>query len=472
MKNNDPIETQGYFWLPNSPNEKLPGTLFISKFGEVSVDLLGIPGDYVTEINKIMNGEHEQIDRICGIVRKGGYVTLTNCRYHSVNTQMGGGVDEILINAETAFIGGAFGEQELTFTEYDFWLEGLSEWLNMSGIDTNFDLSTKSGTIEYHLPEPIAHVLSDGTTLSFEFAGTGPPLLPAFPPTDVRITQTPYISLKSSVPQHIEYFNSKAITLSRFFSLAVDEEVQIQSVKIITTARLSNDQTVGTYPIRVYCNFPAAIDKNADIKPHRILFRYADVSNLDEMINSWLSNYKTDTFANALDSFFLSRSNSPMSLQSRFLNLCQSVEVIHRRMFPGERIIPKQKFRHLKDPLLDFLPDDCPDFLRNKINSANQLSLRDRVERMMTQFENWFEDGETSKEFAKRVSDTRNVLTHLHGRTDEQASTAQELGNLYNKLETLATLYVLKLLGLTKSDIASIIQDSSSRLGQELRVTQ
>ena len=471
MKNNELIETPGYFWLPETPDEKIPGILRVSEFGETSVDLLKILGDYESEVNQIINKGHKGIDRICGIVRQGGYLTLIDCHYQSVNLRLGMSLDTAIINAQTAFIGADFKQSEITFKEYDFWAEGLGEWLAMSGITTTTDLSTASGTIEYHQLEPITHNLPDGITLKFAFASSGPSSLSVYPPTDVRVTQKPYMSLSSTEPKTIDYFHSLAIKLIGFLSLVVDQEVQIQSINIFPEQEAADEGSVYSFPVRVYRNFPPNSRGEAKIDQHKILFSYATINNFDEMISKWLENYDIATFASALDQYFASKSIFPMSLTTRFLYLCQGVEVLHRRMFPKERTIPNQDFKEIISQITNSLPDDCPEFIKNKLNSANQLSLRDRIERMMKPFEEWFKVNETSKEFAKRVADTRNHLTHLHGRQEQQATSGQELWDLYNKLEILTTLYVLMLLGLDKNDITPIVQHAPNRLNQELRIT-
>lgn len=470
MKNNELIETPGYFWLPDSPDEKIPGLLRISKFGETSVDLVGIFGDYESEINKIMNLKHQGIHRVCGIVRKGGSVTLTQCNYLSVSTTLGGGLDEVIISAQTAYVGANFKQSEITFKEYDFWVEGLSEWLAMSGITTTTDITTASGTIEYHQPEPITHNLPDGITMIFDFASSGPPPLSIYPSTEVRVAQTPYISLSSTESKTLDYFNSLAIKLNRFLSLVVDQEVQIQTIKVTAEQKVDGGNETHKFLVRVYRRFSPSNDREAKIDRHMILFSYPTINNFDEMINKWLENYENDTFANAIDLYFASKSNVPLRSQTRFLYLCQSIEILHRRMFPNEMIIPEQEFNDLKRKIMTSLPTNCPEFVQRKIESANQLSLRDRVKRMMNLFEDWFRGDEDGEEFAKRVSNTRNYLTHYHGRRNSRAADEQELWNLYNKLEILTTLYVLMLLGLDKNDIIPIVQETSSRLNQELRI--
>ena len=189
-----------------------------------------------------------------------------------------------------------------------------------------------------------------------------------------------------------------------------------------------------------------------------------------KMISKWLENYHQDAHANALDSFFASRSNIPIPRTTSFLNLCQSMEALHGKMFPDERIIPKQEFDPVKTQILKLLPPNFPHSFKSKIGNTNHPSLRDRLESLVAPFEEWFGGNENSKNFAKQVADTRNHLTHLQDRGGQQARNSQELQDLHDKLDALATLRVLMLLGLDEHDLAALVKKPSNRLNQVLDV--
>ena len=444
----------------------------MSRHGEISVDLIKVLGNYESELNSILNRKHQGLSRVSGIVRDGGYVTLTGCNYLSFESALVGGLDKVILSAKTAFVGADYKQGEMAFTEYDFWVEGLSEWLNQSGITTATDISTGSGTIEFHQPKPIPHILSDGTTMKFDFASTGPSPLSIYALTDVRVTQTPFVSLSSTEPRPIEYFNSLATKLTKFLTLVVDQNVQIQSVKVYVAQETEEEGNTQSYPIRLYHAFHPTSDSDIRVRRHGILFSYPTINDFSKMINEWLENYDSTTHASALDSYFASRSNSPMPLTTRFLNLCQSMEALHGKMFPGERTMPNQEFDPIKTQIFKLLPADIPDPIKSKIGDANRPSLRGRLESLFAPFEDWFGGAERSKDLAKQVADTRNYLTHLHDRGGDQAQNTQELRHLYTRLDTLALLYMLKLLGLDKQDLVPLVQQTTSRLNQELTIDQ
>lgn len=470
MKVSKTIQTPGYFWLPETPDERIPGVLSVSKHGEISVDLVRVLGNYVSEVNSILNRKHQGISRVSGIVRDGGYVTLTACNYLSFESNLAGGLDKVILGAQTAFVGADFQQGEMAFTEYDFWVEGLSEWLNQSGITTATDISTGSGTIEFHQPEPIPHILSDGITMKFDFVSTGPSPLSIYALTDVRVTQTPFVSLSSTEPRPIEYFNSLATKLTKFLTLAVDQNVQIQSVKVYVAQETEEEGNTHSYPIRLYHAFHPTSDSDIRVSPHGILFSYPAIGDFSNMIIKWLENYDPTAHANALDSYFASRSVFPLPPTTRFLNLCQSMEALHGKMFPDERIIPKQEFDPVKTQILKLLPPHFPDSFKSKVGSTNYPSLRDRLESLIAPVEEWFGGSENSKNFAKQVADTRNYLTHLQDRGGQLARNSQELRDLHDKLDALATLRVLMLLGLDKRDLTALTQRTSNRLNQVLAV--
>ncbi|MDE2833508.1 MAG: hypothetical protein OXM02_03205 [Bacteroidota bacterium] len=468
MKNAKPIETPGYFWLPELPDNKVPGTLSVSKYGEISLDTYEVFGNQESEINKIFNSEHEGFSRIYGIVRDGGYVTLVNCNYQKVEMRFGPG--KMVLGARTAFVGVNFELDELSFQMYDFCVEGLSEWLGISGIMTSVDTSGRIGTINVRKPDPVSFNLPDNITLEFGFTSTGMPLAAYQPITDVHIIQTPYISLNFSDPMPFEYFTSLATKMTNFLSLAIDQNVQIQSVK----THVVRDDISGNKPyyatVDVYHTFYPISDRSAIVRRHEFLFDYPNTRNLGKLMAKWLDIFRSDAHGNALDSFFTSRSSNPTPLSTRFLSLCQCLEALHGKTFSDERIVPSQDFDPIKTKMLKLLPRDFPDSFKSKIGNLNLPSLRDRLESLVAPLEEWFGGEQNSRNFAKQVADTRNRLTHLHDRNWQQARNPQELRDLYDKLDALATLRVLMLLGLDKPDLTALMQNTSNRLNQVLAV--
>lgn len=70
MRLSEKFEKAGYFWLPTTPAEKVPGTLKISESGEAELEIIGVFGGLKKSFN-----DNPNIKRINGVIEKEGLVT-------------------------------------------------------------------------------------------------------------------------------------------------------------------------------------------------------------------------------------------------------------------------------------------------------------------------------------------------------------------------------------------------------------
>ena len=357
------------------------------------------------------------------------------------------------------------------FKEYEFVVDGLSDWLGLSGIRVIPNRDFKGGVIEYGMPEPISHKLSDELDLEFGFAGTYPSGLLPTPPTEVSITQKPLITLTSETARDIDYFNELASKLSRFMSIAIDQDAHIQSVNVVVERQPSNSYVPPKRRVSVYRPFFPKPKQGRKISSLDLLFDYHDIRNgFEEVINNWIGNCESDTFLPVINLYRSSRTMTSLSLDTRFLYLCQGIEILHRKIFPNEKNMDKKKFRNVRQQIILSLPADCPNVIKQRIGGLNELSLRDRIRHMMRGFENWFDIDGGAEEFAKKVATTRNFLTHFSSGLEDKAAKGQELWELFSKLEILVLLHILDLIGFNEQEIATVAQRPIYRFSRELRV--
>ena len=67
------IKRLGYFWAPDNPTEKLPGTLSISDGGVIELEIVT---PFVDKREELKN-----LTRIVGEIHAEGFVTLDDCYY-------------------------------------------------------------------------------------------------------------------------------------------------------------------------------------------------------------------------------------------------------------------------------------------------------------------------------------------------------------------------------------------------------
>ncbi len=466
MKNLEPIQAKGYFWLPNNPEEKVPGELRISEHGRVELDLMGI---FSRENRQrglgYLTDQLRNFDRICGNIYEKGYVTLLRCIQTSFRSNPFSfqALELSSFLATIALVGVDFEQDELTFKKLNFVVEGLDDWLNFQTIKTSVDFevdgdsikAVKGGRADYSLKESPSYALTDGICIQFFAPVNSSTIFPHRPLSFFSLTSQPYISLTSQEPKRIDYFINLADKVRKFISLAVDQEIQIQSFTFL-------DEIQGRIePVRMYLQMRLA--REAEYKPRdqKVLFTYWDVENrVAEIMNRWITQYESGKAGHAVNLYFAGAWRKSSLLDTDITFLAQAIEVLHRETNPDDRPMDQQQFREIKREIFNVLPADIPQLIKTRIGLVNQPSLRNRAKAMMAPFEKWFRDGEASDEFARRVSDTRNYFTHYSGELRIGLREGKELFDLYTKLEILLLLHILRLVGFDRCQIAQMVKES------------
>ena len=469
MRIAEPIETRGFFWIPNKPEEELPGLLRISETGMVTVELSGHFGDERAAFQNIGfkvepplgEDENPRSSRISGRVLDGGLLTLDVCDYW-VQSLTGDGLSTSMIHPRYTFVGVEYGTDEaIEFTELSFELEGLITWLWTTGISVevsrDVDAGNITGSVRLRQPEDISLTLSNGDEFKFRFGFPAP--TNTVHSTELTIKQTAAVHVQSEEPKPLSYFTALANKFSNFLSLALDENVSIQSL----TGYLKRPTPEGReykQEVRIYGTFPPWTDKAPDIGSDRVLFRYPAVAEqIREVICHWFDSY--DKFGPALDLYFASRTQSSVFLETKILWLAQALETFHSRC-SSDTELPVDQFQdRLNQINQSDLDEATKTWLLKLLN--NRPTLRKRIRRLVDPFKAYFGTQRERSKFVNQAYDTRNYLTHYdESTTKSRAKTPDELFDLYGRLEGLFQLQLLKLIGFDSVTVDSIVNNRAS----------
>ena len=480
MRLSKTIEKPGFFWLPEDAENPQPGILRISESGRVTLKISYIYNLNLTILNKQPLGypphfvsDDKNIQRIVGIIDD-ELITLDECFYIDWKTIWGRGVSTSTIQAKRAFIGAGYNEGEgVTFSKVRFSVEGLDEWLWLSGfqVENNWDEDSglKDAFIHYSLPEEVAFNLPDGIELKFTFSGT----LPSIPAiTEARITQKAHISLISKDLRPIEYFLDLIFKLHNFLRFAIDEAISIDSMTGYSSEITKEFEEGKNYevPIKIYYQAPPYSEEKQKIIWPNMLFLYRDVANqFGEVLVKWIEHY--EIHESAFNLYFVSKSGAQNYLESKFLSLVQGVEALHRKM-SQETKISEEKFNKLVKNILETVPDDEEKLIiKSGLEYANELSLRRRIKLMLDPFKYFFHNNKERESFVNEVANTRNYLTHYSSELKAKAAVeANDLWRLCLKLEALFQLHFLGLIGMDLESIKSIVNENRAlrdKLGLE-----
>lgn len=419
-----------------------------------------------------MFGHLKRVDRICGNVYGEGFVTLLNCLSTRINTKpfSSQALEASSFDAAIALIGASLEENELAFTALNFTVEGLDDWINADTISPTLEVKTEGeiiksfvgGTVTFGFKESAPFSLDDDIEIQFLSPVIASPLFPNRPLSFLSLTSQPYISVKSTNPIQLEYFISLSDKIRKFISLAVDQEVQMQSFTFMC------EHSGQVVPVRMY--FETDASRKAEYKPGdlKVLFTLSDIKDdFSQMLQRWIEHFEPRKVGHALNLYFAGKWKETSFLDANFIFLAQAIEVFHRQTFPSSKPMDKKKYRKIADEFIDSFPETIPDLIKNNIFQANRVSLRDRVEEMAVPFENWFRDNETSREFAEKVSATRNHFTHYSRELEKGQRKGEPLFDLYTKLEILLLLHILEFIGFSREQITTMTE-RAERLYQAL----
>ena len=147
-------------------------------------------------------------------------------------------------------------------------------------------------------------------------------------------------------------------------------------------------------------------------------------------------------------------------LEVKFLTLVQGLEVCHRRT-SNETQMDNTEFEDLVASLLAECPDDKRKWLQEKFRYGNELSLRKRIKGIIAPFKEIVGDKRQRSVLIDQIVIMRNYLTHRDKSLESEVAKV-DLPSLYLEVELIFQLYLLRLMGLDREEIDSIVTNSIS----------
>ncbi|WP_025596103.1 HEPN domain-containing protein [Agrobacterium tumefaciens] len=452
MRVKDKLVRSGFFWLPGKEDYKAPGTLTISEAGKVHLEILGSFSGPTGSAEDLRN-ETMTIGRVVGQIEKEGMITLERCFYRKLPYGFGG-VVKSEVGASWAILGVAFdADEEIVFDEQYASIQGFEEWLRVSGLSLSLIDPPRIYSVEYRRPEPITMYESNDFTVSVGFGHTIPSI------TDVKhaeVIASAYLKISAREPQKPGFFTNIVTMLREFLSFAVDTTVSVTEVWAINKAITEPIGEGKTKPAKMdlYYRSKNHLDVAPKIDSFRMLFRYLDLQgNSQKIFASWFELY--DVILPVLHLYFSTRAGSHKFLEGRFLSLAQAIETLHRRT-STETAMAASDFANLKDLLIKAAPDAHKELVGQKLSFANEISLANRLKRILEPFEDRFGNDKDRKRLVRMIVDTRNYLTHYDPKSEHKSADGMPLYVLCEKMEALLQLHFLKTLSFSDDQVEAV----------------
>ena len=451
MKIDKKLQLNGQFWLPETPQQVVGGVLYVAETGRISADLYG---ELESGIDALKAGGN--YPQLLGNVEKYGWVTLRDCMCRS-KTIATNSISTSLIDARLLIAGAHYETDEpLLFRAVEIELDGIDQWLGISGISVNHPSDESPTTITYTPPKADRHVLNEGTYIEFTYRWQLP-FSPAL--TEAKITQSASIVFNSSRPSPFEDFQGMIYEFSNFLSFATDEIVNLRSIKAMEILRNDDSQNLKrTTPLIIWYESLPYNSKPGATAFHNILFRYKQIDvRFAELYGNWHNAY--ERFGPAISLYFSSRAGDHKYINGRFLSLIQGLETFHRRT-SNETIMDSACFKDLSKAIIDACPEGHKKWLADRLRFGNEISLAKRLRRITEPFSNLYKSVFNIQKFIRLVVDTRNYFTHYTPELESKASQGVELLNLCTRMEVFFQLHLMRELGFTLGEIETLAQSS------------
>lgn len=421
MTISEPIEESGFFWLPEHPENRIPGFLRVSELGDATLETTSLGHPIVSGRSfgsPGLGSDPTEFERIIGIT-KIGRVTLDKCFERSYNTHFGSGLSTSVLGADRLFVGFDYQkEDEVTFSKLSFSVNGLDEWLRRSGIEV-IHHENRNSTIHFSPPNPITLNISDEIELEFNFRANMPAGF-----NEASVSQRAYISLMSRTEKPLDDLLSIANMIKDFFSFVCTEVTCIDSIiGYSNEIKERGKETEWRVPVKIhYRDIPRTNAVSKD-KSRDMLFFFADVEEMAERVFvKWVEAYSSHE--SVFKRYFLLSLDYTMDLERRFSFLVEGMAAIHKRKYGGEP------------------------------------HLADRLKKMMEPFSRFFGTENEVNDFIEKSVKTRNYLIHLHERDGDSVSDTDELFELNSKLEAWFQLYFLHTIGIEDSHLDRIAKEN------------
>lgn len=467
MRIENNITQNGFFWMPDTPDIKVPGHLEISDGGIITLNIFGSLFKELLYNNTLFDSRKKL--RIHGNVETHGNITLDNCVYTQMKLTVSN-IHSFTFSAQIVFLGYLYNnDDKILYNRFRFTIEGLDKWINTSGIDFKYNKQYKSGIIQYQELEPITIKLENEMSLSILFFVNHSLTLNT--DSEVYIKEKVFFELYSEKATHFEDFDIIAHKLNKLICFALNEIVSIQKISADNNSIIEDHQDSGQTLKNIIIIYQSNLFQNKipQINIHEALFNYSKIKNrYQRFINQWIKLSKV--FNPALSLFLSVKSNNYKSSNSKFLALVQALETFHRRLNPNKKLMDDNEYEKLSTTLRSLCPKNYLSWLDNKIKYGNEVSLRNRLKDISRDIKK-ITGYEVEKKIIGRITDTRNYYTHYNKSLEEKISRGEELHNLCENMEAMFQLLLLRFLGFDESEIKELIMKygDTSWLGKKLK---
>ena len=386
---------------------------------------------------------------IQGYDRYNNPITLFGCGQPGTSSSIA--YAEYQIHAIYCLIGGHFkswshAKFKSVFVEYSL----LNNWLGRSAIKQEHG-ADGLGTVSISSPPDIIIQIDAVTKLTIT---TSVGMQSSFA-SEYRLTQNHIAQFEVQQPQPPgTLLDGPVLKFRRLLTLLSGSLVFSDSIKFF-----SDGADVRT-PVEFLCSNSGVAKANRSTHQFNMLVQHSEMqSTFPTIVQKWFKYH--ERLDSVLNLYFAVVSNPTLYANHEFLFLAQALEVYHSSN-PNftSSIQPLPEFRKRIKLMLDPIAEPDRDWLKEKLNFANQKTLAERLEDIIDANKaELIQFVEKPAKFAEVIRHTRNFYTHFDKKLQRRGKVAGFDATLLLswQMRALLEICVLKDLGVNGPPIQKII---------------
>lgn len=443
---------EGYWWLPEAPDDQIAGTIEYDPDTGAELRLLGTFGGPMHAIALAMGGAKYQT--IHGVTADGKPISLLKALVKSSQFNAPG-IPRVTYMGLWLIVGRhilSIDEPVFTASWSDF--DGLDAWLNRQAFQRTFLDNPRQELLT--ITPPSDWVLGRVEAIDAEVvARTRVDTTEERQKRHVAILRN-QIGLKPSCPQSLTWHTDQLHIVNRLVELCTGRHLPYRTIRLI-----GGDVELGPGVV-----IPETIDVLFARRRGRERMKSADdpIYTAAELLNgnpkimsAWFT--LNDKLRPALDLLFtVVASRYDLYTDVAFLLAAQAWEVFHR-LSSTTALVPKAEFNAARKAVEEAIPPSISDVLRDKFKSmltfANEPSLRQRLDATLADLQSAYGTAPFGfdDEALKQVVNSRNYYTHYTSKLRVKALVGAPLMELTRGIIPVLFALILPMLNLDPNQV-------------------
>ena len=481
------FEADGIWWLPDSPENQLPGKLVFSPDKMPCLDINGCFFKFRSLISDdgVLNDLNHPL--ILGILSDGkkvslymnsGYVNKFGTRVLKTQYRCDFIIQDIHIQNE-----------KIEFESLKARYSTLDAWLRISGLEISIPREKKYPAeqinIKYKKPSDIEFYSDETASICFSFSDV------FYNPFDfvfgrfvtkASVEQNAYFEIRALDSADFHYGIEKIFQFKNLLTFLTDKATQIISIDISIPSekiKIPSEEATAKSEKAVQGKVLFAVttyDDAKELQPHDALCLYSDVKDrFEEIFKTWLQiSHDFPSLLNIFLSVYYAKKS--VYIEDKFIELMKALEIYGSRLVKGKyqesKIFKNGILKDLKTLVESYpsendnefgLSDEFKEVILGKFNFLNGFTLRTKIEKTIQRIlpvlpSDFLHEEGAVKQLVTKSAKTRDAFTHYSQNMLKKAAKADEIIKLSYTIQILLKTSILLDLGVPEKLVSELIE--------------